>query len=76
MQRLSNWAARRVAVTALTVAVVVAGPQPQLLAALERIYAVAVVEDRRRIGRSPDRAALGSTDRPRGAGARPEPSRP
>jgi hypothetical protein len=76
VHRLTTWAARRVAVTALTVACVVAGPQPQLIAALERIYAVAVVEDRRRLGRSPDRAPSGTSAPAAPRTGRPSPSRP
>ncbi|MDX1620716.1 MAG: hypothetical protein R3320_06985 [Nitriliruptorales bacterium] len=62
---------RGVALAALTVACVITGPAPQLTAAIERLYAVAV-EEQRRSDRFP------GLDRPnRGpSGRRPVPTRP
>lgn len=75
IQDLPDRAARGVAAAALSVACVLAGPAPHLVAALERVYAVAVVEaqqERRRPG-DVSRRGLG-TRRPRGRG--PQPARP
>lgn len=65
---------RQVAASALAVACVLVGPRADLVAALERVYAVAVVEDER--DRRRDRAP--SADQgPRGPGnRRPAHARP
>ncbi len=53
MEHLSNRAARGIALAALTLACVV-GPAPQVVEAFERVYAVAVMDQRTR-RRSRDR---------------------
>lgn len=73
IEDLSDRASRGVALAALTVACVLFGPTPQVLRAMERIYAVAIHEDDRR-----DRRRRPPT-RPRGSrppAGRPDPSRP
>lgn len=62
---------RGVALAALTVACVVAGPAPQFTAALERLYAVAVVDERRS-----DRGLGGARPHRGPSGRRPRPVRP
>ncbi|MGH3441298.1 MAG: hypothetical protein ACRDUY_04510 [Nitriliruptorales bacterium] len=64
---------RGVALAAITVACVVVGPAPQLLAAAERIYAVAVVEDE---SRRRHRRAGGDPNPPGPHGRHPSPNRP
>lgn len=44
---LAKRTARGVALAAVTVAMMVSGPAPQLIAAAERVYAVAVLEQQR-----------------------------
>lgn len=73
LQELPDRAARGFAAAALSVACVLAGPTPHLVAALERIYAVAVVDAQQQ--RRRDRAPRGlGTRRPRGRS--PQPARP
>lgn len=62
---------RGVALAALTLACVVAGPAPQLTAALERLYAVAAVDQRRT-----DRALGGHRPSRGPSSRRPLPTRP
>lgn len=74
LQELPDRAARGIAAAALSVACVLSGPTPHLVAALERVYAVAVVEAQQR--RRSDHTVHGGhgTRRPRGRG--PQPARP
>lgn len=75
LQELPDRAARGVAAAALSVACVLAGPTPHLVAALERIYAVAVVDAQQQRRRQDDRSSRGlGTRRPRGRS--PQPARP
>lgn len=75
LEQIPDRATRGLAAAALSVACVLAGPSPHLVAALERIYAVAVVEreQERRHPADLSRRGLG-TRRPRGRG--PQPARP
>lgn len=73
IEDLSDRASRGVALAALTVACVLFGPTPQVMRAMERIYAVAIDEDERRDHRRRP------PDRPRGSrppSGRPGPTRP
>jgi hypothetical protein len=72
---LSSRAGRALASAALSVACLVIGPNPQIVAAMERIYAVQVVEDRERRRRTTPRGTSwpGPTAP---ANRRPTPSRP
>ncbi|HEX2028156.1 MAG TPA: hypothetical protein VHF25_09185 [Nitriliruptorales bacterium] len=75
LERLSLRAVRSIALAALTVGCVVLGPSPTFLAALERLYAVAMLDgcERRRSADLVTRAWAGPhAPRPR----RPRSSRP
>lgn len=75
LQELPDRAARGLAAAALSVACVLSGPTPHLVAALERIYAVAVVDAQQLRRHQEDRSSRGlGTRRPRGRS--PQPARP
>jgi hypothetical protein len=67
---LSSRLGRQVAASALAVACVLVGPRPDIVAAMERVYAVALDEDQREARRSTDRVPASDLgpERPRGRG--------
>jgi hypothetical protein len=76
MQELSERASRGVALAALAFACVVVGPTPQVVSAMERVYAVAVQEDQARRDAERDRAPGGDGPQPGQRARRPYPLRP
>jgi hypothetical protein len=75
MMQLSTWAGRNAAAVALTLAYTIVGPAPGIVAAMERVYAVAMIDDRttRRDGTIRRRPQAGPW-RPRQS--HPRPTRP
>lgn len=71
---LSSRAGRALASAALSVACLVVGPDPQIVAAMERIYAVQVLEDRDRRRVTPRGTSWPGSTGP--TGRRPTPTRP
>lgn len=71
---ISSRAGRALASAALSVACLVVGPDPQIVAAMERIYAVQVVEDRER--RRPTVRGSSWPGPTAPVGRRPTPTRP